>query len=327
MRRVLVCAVLLAGCPSEEEVPIVANGPALPELSDVDLPAAFAEGIEAVFAADLRGAWAGHRASLDAARPGCPDFWVGEQDVNWQDACTTGAGVVWSGELGWNAALSIEGEADSAVGITSIGSRLLEGAALVADESGERFGFSGVGVDSVYASAAPGYVQWRYQSSVSGRVRGSDAVPGTGRGGMLLDLDLAYSGGAVSELTARGDLHTPDARIAGLFDSVSLDVELAGPGAALPDDCVEEPKGWIGLRDENAYWYDLVLQPRFTDDATGDPWPNEPYSRCEGCGMLYVRGVPTEEVCVDFAALFDGRLQPPDVEDYVLPVRGVMDGG
>jgi hypothetical protein len=312
-----------AGCPSADTPQPTGSGLVVPDITGIDFPAAMQEALDVTFAADLRAAWAAHRQSLGLTRAGCPDFWVGDRDGEWRDHCTTGAGIAWSGELAWNDGLSIEGEEGSPLGVTTLGARLLDGAAQVDDEGAPLFGFSGTGDDSLYVSEAEGYVQWRYASRVEARVRGSAAYPATGAtaGGLLLGLELAYSGGANSALTARGDVHLPGGLIAGRFDSVSLDVSLDGPGAALPDECAGEPRGWISLRDSDAVWYDLVLQPRFAADATVDPFPNEPYSLCEGCGTLYVRGVESGQVCVDFSALFDGRLQPPEPDGYVLPLR------
>jgi hypothetical protein len=283
-----------AGCPSADTPQPTGSGLVVPDITGIDFPAAMQEALDVTFAADLRAAWAAHRQSLGLTRAGCPDFWVGDRDGEWRDHCTTGAGIAWSGELAWNDGLSIEGEEGSPLGVTTLGARLLDGAAQVDDEGAPLFGFSGTGDDSLYVSEAEGYV---------------------------LGLELAYSGGANSALTARGDVHLPGGLIAGRFDSVSLDVSLDGPGAALPDECAGEPRGWISLRDSDAVWYDLVLQPRFAADATVDPFPNEPYSLCEGCGTLYVRGVESGQVCVDFSALFDGRLQPPEPDGYVLPLR------
>jgi len=317
------CIVLLVGCPSdggdEPPTPTVV----LPDISGIDFPAAMAQALELTFSADLRAAWTGHGASLELTRSGCPDFWVTDEDAEWRDHCTTFAGIAWNGEAAWSNALVVDGDPESALGVTTVGARSLDGAAQVDDGPELLFGFSGTGDDSLYVSEAPGYLQWRYASRVDARVRGTAAYPADGPtpGGMLLGLDLSYSGGATSELFARGDVHLPGGVLAGRFDSVSLDVTLDGPGAALPDECVTEPRGWISLRDTDAVWYDLILQPRFTDDATVDPYPNEPYSLCEGCGTLYVRGVESAQVCVDFASLFDGRLQPPDPGGYVLPIR------
>ncbi|MCO4774129.1 MAG: hypothetical protein KDA24_29125 [Deltaproteobacteria bacterium] len=328
VRRCLVgLAVLLAACPSEDEPAPTGPGLVLPDISDIDFPSAMAEAIELTFTADMRASWAGHASTLEFTRQGCPDFWLSPQDASWQDHCTTVSGVEYNGDLMWSDALSLDGEdPESALGVTTQGARVLEGAAQVDDQGELLYSFVGSGSDALYRSEAAGYLQWRYSSRVFARVRGESAYPSDGAtpGGMLLGLDLSYSGGQTSELSARGDVHLPGDRIATRFDSVSLDIELAGPGALLPDECQVEPRGWISLRDADAIWYDLVLQPRFTDDATDDPFPNEPYSRCEGCGTLYVRGVESAEVCVDFSSLFDGRLQPPDPSGYVLPVREQM---
>ena len=82
------------------------------------------------------------------------------------------------------------------------------------------------------------------------------------------------------------------------------------------------------MRDENAFWFDVVFQPRFDDDATDDPYDNFSYGPCDGCGTLYVRGLEQTdiEVCPDFSFLWSGALTHPEADDYALSMRDILGG-
>ena len=202
----------------------------------------------------------------------------------------------------------------------------MEGAASVHDGDELLFSFVGTGNDAMYRSESVDYLQWSYTTNIAGTSRGSASHPASATipGGFRAELFLNYTGGEVSSMEARGELYLQERRLQQRFDSISVDIALAGPGALGPDDCSEEPLGWISLRDENAYWYDLIFQPRYEDDATDEDFENLPYGECDGCGTLYIRGVQVDTVCMDFSWFWDGSLGTPDPEDYVLPLREGM---
>jgi hypothetical protein len=131
----------------------------------------------------------------------------------------------------------------------------------------------------------------------------------------------------VEQVEIRGNAYFFSPMIAGRFDSVAMDLALLGPGALGPEDCALEPRGWIGLRDEEAYWYELVFGPLATDDATGGDTSSEAYTDCDGCGKLYIRGTEVTEVgtvCPDLeAARQSAALSPPEATDYVLPLHSL----
>jgi len=178
-------------------------------------------------------------------------------------------------------------------------------------------------VDTLYAVEAPGYSTWAWSSQLKGTVTGRDLM-GEGRLAAPTRADL-YLYATPERLEARGDVYFFDDELAGRFDSVSLDIELLSASGAGPDDCALEPRGWVGLRDSDAYWYDLVFLPREDDDLTGEGYENDPYGDCDGCGALFVRGVEAGVVCPDFSGLFDGALTPPDAADFVLTLRDAME--
>ena len=131
------------------------------------------------------------------------------------------------------------------------------------------------------------------------------------------------SGGDVERLELRGNVLLFDALLQGRFDSVAADLEFVGTLGAGPEDCTAEPRGWMGLRDENAWWYDLVFLPRYDDDIIAENYANDPLSVCDGCGTLFVRGVESGEVCVDFEDLFDKDPELPDLEEFILTLHNL----
>ena len=228
----------------------------------------------------------------------------------------------------WETEVSGNGRVDEDAGRTTEASRVLEGDAVVAIEGDVRFEFKGDANDYLYrvdqGEGKDAYQRWIYRTTVDGTVTGSDLF-GDGdvaSGGYRTDLYLDLTGGDVDRLQARGNVYLFEPVIEGRFDSISVDMDLQGVRGAGPEDCTLEPLGWIGLRDPDAVWYELVFLPRITEDIIGEPFPNEPLSICDGCGTLYVRGVESGEVCVDLTDLFDTiESKLPVVDDYVLTLH------
>ena len=324
-----------AGCGGEPEAtptPAPTEAPeelVLPDLTELDLPGAITDAVSLALMADLRRPWAAHAATLDLAQEGCPDFYVGDlgeldlDDVDdgyaWSDRCRTGGGLGYSGLMGWRGELSAEGDPASDAGQTTVAERLLEGDAVVDDDDGVLLEFDGQGSDSYYAVEAPGYLRWTYSAQVAATVTGRLPLGDSGfPSGWRQDLYLRYTSGDEDSLEIRGNLYLLDERL-DRFDSFAMDFALQGEAGASPDECTLEPSGYIGLRDTNAYWYEVVFQPR---DAESDPDVNyeNPLSGCDGCGTLYVRGVTVGEVCVDLSPIFATFTQP-DLANHLLPVR------
>ena len=181
------------------------------------------------------------------------------------------------------------------------------------------FEFDGMASDSVSLLETADGTRWVYTSFVDATVTGTMPFEGTATpGGWRTDLYLSAVGGDFPSLTARGNVYLFDTLIQDRFDSVVMDLELVSEAAAGPDDCTLEPLGTLRIRDENAYWYDLVFLPRYPEDGAD---PDADYSACDGCGTFYVRGQEQEqEVCIDLSFAFD-LLTAPDPDDFVLNVR------
>ena len=247
------------------------------------------------------------------------------EGISWSDYCRTGSGLTYVGYMYWDGALSQSGDIDSPVGLSVNGSRTMAGQASVTHQDQQLFEFKGTGSDSMYLIEAPDYRRWTYSSSITATVSGTES---TGEGqGFRSDTYIYASGGDVDLFEARGDVYWFDNHIQDHFDSVGMDLYMAGENGATPDDCTLEPKGWIGLRDKNAYWYDLVFMPQDASDSTG--YLDDERSVCDGCGTLYLRGLETEnygQICPDFSTIFLGdAVALPDAGDFLLTLQQLED--
>lgn len=312
----------------------------LPDTTGFDFVAATTEALQLTKTVHAGRAWSAHVDALSRGQSGCPDLYVGAPDVptadvgdgeagvSWYDHCTTSGGVAFDGYEYWEGAVRVEGDPLSDVGATTDATRTLTGSGVIGGAEAIGFAFDGEATDALNAVDAPGYTRWTWSSTVTGTLTGSDvfAADTYAPGGWRTDLSLYATGGDTAVYEPRGNVYLFDHRLQDHFDSIEVDAAFLGPGAAGPDDCALEPKGWIGLRDENAYWFDLVFLPRYDEDPT-DTGTDPTYGACDGCGTLYVRGVEAAElgqVCVDFSFLWsDSPITPPGVDDYVLSLHAL----
>lgn len=332
---------LLAACGKQEDTGVDLGSPAeelvLPDMDGIDLPAAFADALRLSSDVSLDLAWRANNETLELRHEGCPDLYVGgpnegdfEADeeypgVSWNDYCATPGGLYYGGYVYWDSTLTGEGDPDTAEGRTLNGSRTMEASAVVGDNTSVMFEFKGSGSDSLYlAEAKGGYSRWVYSTLVEATVTGSAVAEAAGGSddGWRTDLYIYATGGSADTLEMRGNVFFFTPRIQQRFDSVAMELVFAGPDGAAPDACTLEPTGWIGLRDANAYWYDLVFQPTAVEEGAQ---PDTEYSACDGCGTLYIRGVETVEygeVCVDFSWLWsEGTVDLPNPEDFITTFR------
>ncbi len=317
----------------------------MPDLEGIDLDQAFVDALNLSLSVNTQVAWAGHADSLARRHEGCPDLYVGaplplvdddllDEDArgtSWYDNCATPGGLFYRGLLYWDAEVGGSGNAETSAGRTSTGRRSLVGNGVVGDDDETRFQLRGEASDSINRVDAPGYSRWTYSSTVTATVTGTDAfdaIASATPGGWRADMYTFATGGDADALELRGDVYLFESRIQGRFDSVSVDITLPGPLGAAPDACTLEPRGWIGIRDENAYWIDVVFLPFEGQDATGPSYEDPAYSACDGCGKAYVRGIeapPIGEICPDFTQLWaDGIVPVPEVADFILDVRGSL---
>lgn len=310
---------------------------ALPDLSGVDLPAAFVEAVQVARGVTTAAAWGGHVASLSRGTAACPDLYVGpieaadmdlgEDAVTWQDYCNPGA-AAFGGWVSWDGSVQVEGAVEDAAGQAVDATRSLVGDGLVATADGAAFELRGEASETVYRVQAPDYTRWTWQSLVDATVTGADAFGTADQAGWRADLYMAAAGGEAPSLELRGNAFFFQPRVAGRFDSLNAELVFGAD-----PDCTLEPRGWIGLRDGDAYWYDLVFLP-LVDGGAGDGsgYDNPGYGACDGCGTLYVRGLEATdyvveygEVCPDFGEgwqLSDDQV--PDPADFLLTLREAL---
>lgn len=320
---------LALACAPEAEEPVDPGVPVdplyVPDVSGLDLEAAWAEAFTLALSATITPLWSGHVSTLGLATDGCPDLWaappedtleVDEGGLAWADHCETGS-LRFAGATWWDSAVAIDGDATEELGSTTTASRSLVADAVVDQDREARFAFDGEASDSLTRSDAPDYEHWTWSSLVQGTATGSDAFAASPTpGGWRADQYVYVEGGDTARLEARGNLYLFEDRIQDRWDSVAMDLTLVGEAGAGPGDCTAEPTGWLSVRDTNAYWYDVVFLA-----SEGDTVDTSVDTSCDGCGTLYIRGVESGTVCPDLSAAWDGRLDPPDVTAYVLSIH------
>ncbi len=339
----LIAVLSLFACTEEVE-PVDVGEPVpelpVPDLADIDFETALQDAMRIAIKTDLRSAWSAHRDSMDLLQTGCPDLYAGPPEpdmdeidmdapgVSWADHCATGGGREFGGFVYWESGLAVDGDVTTTAGGTSTATRQIIGDGTITDADTVLFEFDGNGSDSVTLFEADGFSRFTYSSLVDATVTGSMVTDAGATGDLRTDMYLFYTGGDADTLEVRGNVYFFDHRIQTRFDSLHVDVAFASPASTPPEGCALEPSGFISIRDENAFWYDLVFEPRYDADATDEDYENDPYSECDGCGTVYVRGLeqPGIEVCPDFDFLWDGgTLVPPAVEDYALSMRDVFE--
>ncbi|MEM6926955.1 MAG: hypothetical protein AAF602_08515 [Myxococcota bacterium] len=339
-------ALLLVGCGNgDDEATVTDTGateaenafPLPDDIDTIDWQNVFQEAITTLKTVNTQAVWRGHLATMATRQVGCPDFWSGQFTVGaetvgqvdgiaWYDDCRMDDSTFYDGWLGWTADVVESGDPTTFEGRVSDADRVVEGDAVVGDDDGVRLEFDGVARDSFYRLEAYGFNRFVYTSFVEGTLTGRDVFEGTSTSeGFRTDLFLNITGGDVDTFEARGNAYLFTPQLQGRFDSIQVDMSMPGPTGASPTDCTLEPVGWVGVRDPEAYWYDVVFLPRFREDLAEQPYDNETLSACDGCGRLYIQGIEQVgvDVCIDFSFLFDGSFPLPDADEYVLPFHGL----
>lgn len=318
----------------------------MPDWSDVDVDEAFTTAIEIVLSARGDKIWNGHVRALDRRFEGCPDIYVGAPEdspldaddggrsdgVSWSDFCESPGGLYFRGYQHWVQSAQSSGDRDSSTGRSGSAARTLTGNGVTGDSDDVRFEWTGEVSDAVTTIEAGDYVRFTWSTTTVGTATGTDIFEPASSitpGGWRTDTYVAVQGGDVQRIEARGDMYLFERRIADRFDSISMNIEFIGELGAGPDDCTLEPRGWIGLRDENAWWLDIVFQPVGDDDGT-DGQTDADYSACDGCGIAYVRGIEQTielgEMCLDMTGIWNSdQLAPADPETYISSIRDLSD--
>lgn len=308
----------------------------VPDLTGIDFEAAYSDALRLATTVTAAGPWDSHVELLANRDPTCPDIYAGIPDgdidelqnadsgSSWIDFCETSLNETWAGYAWWDSFGSSVVDLSYPDITIQTGTRELIADASITTDDGAIWEFDGELSEGVNYTIGTGYTDWTWSSLVVGTFSGSHVFAGSEMpSGYRTDLYLEASKGDTGDhIEARGNVYMHDARLHTRFDSIVMDLEILGDNALGPDGCDQEPLGWIGLRDENAVWYDLVFLPRTEGDVAAPPYEN-PNSVCDGCGTLYVRGVESGEICMNFQFALDDLIVPPSVDSFVLPHRGL----
>ena len=99
-------------------------------------------------------------------------------------------------------------------------------------------------------------------------------------------------------------------------------------------DCPEEPHGYVGIRGNEGFWFDVYFLPLYDladDSAQSNAYPYEliDNAECDGFGTLFSRNVDlsdqedgtwSREIAPDFASVV-AALPTPTLADYVFTLR------
>lgn len=328
---------MMACQPEEEQEPVDVGDPAptleLPDLSGIDLEQAYIDALGLALSANTDPVWKGHVGSLTLAHEGCPDLYAGAPSedvdidddaggVSWMDYCETGGGLFYAGWAWWSSDLSFSPEVDGEQGEAIEATRTLLADGVVGDDDGEIFSWDGEATDAIALEQTESWSRWTWSSTVTGTLGGTSVFDGTQTpDGWRADMSIYATGGDSSSVDITGDVYFFSVVLQDRFDSVSLNLSWTPPEQVAPGACALEPTGYLSVRDEDAYWYDLVFQPAEDDDLTGEGYADDPYLACDGCGTLYVRGIAQDvTVCPDLSAIW-AAVAPPDPDDFVLTLR------
>jgi hypothetical protein len=298
----------------------------------------------------LSTAWAGHLGALDASRDGCPAVWIGplpedvvdvdmdgDAGMSWLADCTTDPGrTTYAGFTHWTNGV-VQNES---------GRRDLVSDAVVASDDGTiLFDFDGRAEDSLDLTTGT------YTSVLDGELGGS--LVGVGRGLRTGgDFEASWSAdgsqrlfGTVTSFDGFGPADTRDpvapelanlpAWSAGMprFTSVRFDLSFS-------PDCALEPIGFIGIRGNEGFWFDVYFLPDPELEPGTAAYKAFPFEEidnvaCDGIGTLFARNVNlaayddedpswSREITPDFAAVVAG-MPLPTLDTYVYTLRDIVE--
>jgi len=326
--------------------------PNLPaDFLELDLMAATEEALTIGGISTLAGAWRGHAGSFDHAVFDCPHLRLGAppedlvdlnlnnddlgEGMSWIDDCSTPDAATFDGFTYWDTEITQGGALATRSLIADTHIEAADGSVL--------FDFDGEAEDSLEGGA--------YTSSIVARgLRGS--LVGLG-GGLRGEVEASWSDtgdvslfGAVTMLDGFGP---PDGRTLDPEETPELsNVPSWEPGMprftsvrfdlTWDESCDEEPLGYIGIRGNEGFWFDVYFLPIYdleedSAEANAFPFGEVSNTTCDGIGTVFVRNIApnsqaaegknfTAEIQPDFAAVLDG-LPRPALEDFVLTLHQI----
>lgn len=328
------------------------------DLTDINLARAVEDALALAGIVTTQSAFVGHTTTMERGEVGCPQVWAGvppedltnfqfdddEEGLSWLSDCTTGSGLTFSGFTHWTSTLRDED------GYGGGASRSLVGNAAVLDGDDVLWAFTGEAADTFDEGTG------QYSSSFAGTVTGS--MSGLGAGLRAQNNTASDDGGFQAQWGTDGSMHfsgsveafdgygPTDTRsgdepeLEGItgwkknqprFTSIRFDLTF-GP------DCAEEPVGFVGLRGNEGFWFDIYFLPIYpvdedTAQSNSFPFENIDNQTCDGIGTLFSRNADlaaldaaddnwSRELAPDFDAVRD-NLPSPSLESYVFTLRNL----
>lgn len=364
---VVILASLLAACsvepPKGTQIGAIREpdpDPAPPsDLARLDMSAAIADALHLAGIVTSASAFEGHVATMDLATTrSCPQIWVGvppddlidvefddeEEGLSWLADCAATA-ASYDGFTHWTTSIAEDG-------LTA--QRSLIADAEVTDAAGNvLWAYDGESSDT-FDTTGGGFA---YSSSFTGLITGS--MSGLGQGLRAQNnAGMDGDGGFLAEWGSDGTMHFLGSVEAfdgfGPIDSrAGTEPELAGvtgwkPGQprftsvrfdlTFDGTCDAEPIGFLGLRGNEGFWFDVYFLPIFDPEehtAQSNAFPYEEIDNvsCDGVGTLFSRNADlkafeatnpgwSRELAPDFDAILS-TLPTPTLDSYVYTLRNL----
>lgn len=265
------------------------EAPPAPVLDEIQLEDALRDALEVAVSLNASPVLAGYGVAMEAAEPGCPDYYTTDGNTYWFDQCSTAEGARFDG-YGFHVVYDAYDGGDGNI----YDGEAFYGVAQVTDVSGRTFTAGG----SVYSLVGVNEGTTTWQSVVQGSFSwdGPEAEGTWLDGELQPDLTMYAVGANANE---QGRAIALDGGIGGFTGDVSAVVfdSLLLYTAAWGSTCATEPGGMVSIRDSEGGWTDVLFDGPAEWGATSDP------SQCDGCGTAWYRGEPIGSVCVDMTTL------------------------
>jgi hypothetical protein len=297
-----------------------------PGLDDAEITALAADAFALAMDVGMQPAWEGLQASIAAVDDACPSVFAGPPPTlaaeeeegagwSWEDGCATAAGATFQGYLWWSASIA-QSEAQGETPAQATASRRLEGASRVEAEGALAQGLRGAIEDTLVLSLDESDPSWRRTTVVEAVVQGEGPFPADGPspGGWEAAGIVSVAGGVQQTFSMAVDAAFAEPALDGAVQALSA--TLAWSELLVGTGCDLEPAGTLSVRVANGAWLDLGFESG-SHDLDGA-------STCDGCARLSVDGEPTGRlICTDLRFVWDGRLAPPGLEEYVDSPRAI----
>lgn len=303
-----------------------------PALSDAEVETLVAQAILLSTSVGPQAAWVGLPLSMDRAEAGCPDLYIGDAPSGlatadggwaWEDDCTTSAGVRFDGAMWWSTSAGRGGDDGNYV---LSAERAVVGDGRVTSGGAALYSLSGDWTDSARRTITGSKESFDYSSTFELSVSGTDAFASdsaTPSGWRAVGTATASGGdGSLSEVDLEQDMYFFSPVLDGQIDAIAEEIRWSfnpDGGSSGGSGCPVEPYGWVSVRLADGTWIDVPFLNEGVSGANDTAEQEE--EACDGCATWYVYGQAQGQICPDLGPLWDGRLEPPSVEEMVYTPR------